>query len=177
MRTFGKITIPYQGLRFVPSELLENAGYTILCLAVWALFACVAAIAIKEVKLVSRYSMTGCVIAVLSPMWIANISFLQYPWGRSFFIAAMTQTVFPKGIFFLVLFFTIHSLWRLARVPRAGLDLQEAGLECLDHPAPQIRGFQRQGCCGQSFAALTAKVLDFYSRVFSKNAFSAACSA
>jgi ADP-heptose:LPS heptosyltransferase len=128
MRTFGKITIPYQGLRFVPSELLENAGYTILCLAVWALFACVAAIAIKEVKLVSRYSMTGCVIAVLSPMWIANISFLQYPWGRSFFIAAMTQTVFPKGIFFLVLFFTIHSLWRLARVPRAGLDLQEAGL-------------------------------------------------
>jgi hypothetical protein len=128
MRTFAKITIPYQGLRFVPSELLENAGYTILCLAAWALFACVAVIAIKEVELVSRYSMTACVVAVLSPMWIANISFLQYPWGRGFFIDAMTQAVFPKGIFLLVLFFIIHALWRLAKAPRVGLDLQEAGL-------------------------------------------------
>jgi hypothetical protein len=68
MRTFGKITIPYEGLCIVPSELLENAEYTILCLAAWAFFACVAVIAIKEVELVSRYSMTACVIAVLSPM-------------------------------------------------------------------------------------------------------------
>ena len=128
MRTFSKITIPYQGLRFVPSELLENAGYTILCLAVWALFAFVLLIAIREVGLVSRYSMAGCAIAVLSPLWIANISFLQYPWGRGFFISAMSQAVFPKGIFFLVLFFIIHALWRLAKEPRIGLHLQEAGL-------------------------------------------------
>jgi ADP-heptose:LPS heptosyltransferase len=128
MRTFAQITIPYQGLRFVPSELLENTEYTILCLAAWAFFACVAVIAIKEVELVSRYSMTACVIAVLSPMWIANISFLQYPLRRSFFIDAMTQAVFPKGIFFLILFFIIHALWKLAKAPRVGLDLQEAGL-------------------------------------------------
>ena len=128
MRTFGKITIPSQGLRFVPSELLESAGYTILCLAVWAFFACVVVVAVKELGLVTRPSVAWCGVTVLSPMWIAAISFLVYPWGRGFFIASMTQSIFPKGIFFLVIFFTIHALWKLAKEPQNGMVLQEAGL-------------------------------------------------
>ena len=47
MRTFAKFTLPEQGLRFVPSELLQNAEYTILGLAEWALLGCLAVYVIK----------------------------------------------------------------------------------------------------------------------------------
>jgi ADP-heptose:LPS heptosyltransferase len=128
MRTFGAITLPPQGLRFVPSELLETGGYTILCLAVWALFATVLMLAIKELGLISRLSMVLCGITVFSPMWIGTISYLLFPWGRGFFITLMSQSIFPNGTFFLVIFFTIHAVWKLAKVPQDRMALQEAGL-------------------------------------------------
>ena len=43
MRTYAKITIPQQGLRFVPKELLLANEYTALGIAIWALLACLAA--------------------------------------------------------------------------------------------------------------------------------------
>jgi hypothetical protein len=39
-----------------------------------------------------------------------------------------TESIYPHGIFFLVVFFTIHALWKLARTPRDRMVLQEAGL-------------------------------------------------
>jgi len=128
MRTFGAITIPYQGLRFVPTELLESVVYTILCLGLWAFVACVIVVVVNELGLVSRSSMLLCVIIALSPVWIATISFLLNPWDRGFFVTWMNQSIFPKGIFFLVVFFTIHAVWKMAKAPKDAMALQEAGL-------------------------------------------------
>jgi ADP-heptose:LPS heptosyltransferase len=128
MRNFAAVHMAEQGFRFVPSELLETGGYTILCLAVWALFATVLMLAIKELGLISRLSIVLCGITVFSPMWIGTISSLLLPWGRGFFITLMSQSIFPNGTFFLVIFFTIHAVWKLAKVPRSGMALQEAGL-------------------------------------------------
>jgi hypothetical protein len=95
---------------------------------VWALLARLVVLAIKKLGLVSRQSIAWCSVAILSPVWIANISFLQYPWERSFFVILMSQVIFPKGLFFLVIFFTIQAVWKLIKTPRNGMALQEAGL-------------------------------------------------
>jgi hypothetical protein len=136
MRTFGKITIPREGLRFVPSELLQSAEYTLLGLAVWALIAFLAVNAIGKLGLHSRSSVALSAIAALSPLWITAIAFVRlYPWGLvnpakawSSLVVPMTQSIFPVGIFFLVVFFMIHAFWKLARTPESGMILQEAGL-------------------------------------------------
>jgi len=136
MRTFGTFTIPMQGLRFVPSELLLVSEYTILALAEWALLACFAVYAIKKLGLRSRSSIAASVIAILSPMWIGVIAFLKlYPWGIvrpgiawGAEVIPMTESIFPHGLFFLVVFFILHALWKLARTPRDQMALQEAAL-------------------------------------------------
>jgi hypothetical protein len=136
MRTFGKFTIPAQGLRFVPSELQLSAEYTALGLAEWALLACLAVYAIKKLDLNSRWSIAGSVNATLSPLWIAAIAFVWlYPrggadpsWVWRSVVMPMTESILPHGIFFLVVFFTIYALWKLARMPQNQMALQEAGL-------------------------------------------------
>ncbi len=124
MRTFGKITIPAQGLRFFPSELLIGAEYTILAVTEWALLATFAVYAIKKLDLRSRSSMAIMVAAALTPMWIGDIAFLkEYPFGIvkaakewTAVVIPMTESIFPHGLFFLVVFFTGYALWKLVRV-------------------------------------------------------------
>jgi len=136
MRTFGKLTIPEQGLRFVPSELLRSAEYTMLGLAVWALLACITASAIQKLELHSRSSIALSVFAILLPLWIAAIAFMRlYPSGVvnprrawSSLVIPMTQSIFPRGIFFVVIFFIAQALWKLAKEPQNGMALSEAGL-------------------------------------------------
>jgi len=136
MRTFGKITMPEQGFRFVPSELLQSAEYTALGLAVWALLGSLAVLAVKKAALRSGSSIAAAVVAVLFPLWIAAIAFARmFPMGLvnprrawSSVVIPMTQSIFPQGIFFLVVFFVIHALWRLVREPGNRLAVQEAGL-------------------------------------------------
>jgi len=136
MRTFGKITIPQQGLRFIPLELLQSVEYTILGLAIWALLATVAVSAINKLGLRSRSSVALSSVAALTPLWIAAIAYLKlYAWGIvypgmpwRFLLTPITQSVFPTGIFFLVLVFAIHALWELLKAPENEMALQEAGL-------------------------------------------------
>ena len=136
MRTFGKITIPEQGLRFVPSELLESVEYTLLGLAIWALVASFAATVIKKRELNSRWPIVGTALAALLPLWIAALAFLKiYTLGIvnprrawSSIVLPVTQSVFPTGIFFLVLFFMAYALWKLAKTPGDDGSLQETGL-------------------------------------------------
>jgi hypothetical protein len=128
MRTFGKLTIPEQGLRFLPSEPLESTAYTILCVALWALFAYLVVFAIKKLGLNSRLAIVLSVITILSPLWITAISVINPDWARSFFIVPTNQFVFPKGIFFLVVLFTIRALWKFAREPKSEMFVHEAGL-------------------------------------------------
>ena len=84
MRTFGKITIPEQGLRFVPSELLLSSEYTLLGVAEWALLAVVAVYAIRKLRLSSRSSIVISVMACLTPLWIGVIAYPEgvYPYGN-----------------------------------------------------------------------------------------------
>ncbi|HXP80616.1 MAG TPA: hypothetical protein VN976_11980 [Verrucomicrobiae bacterium] len=136
MRTFGKITIPAQGLRFVPSELLICTEYTLLAVAEWALLATIAVYAIKKLDLRTRSSMAVAVTAALTPLWIGAIAFLViYPMGIAkaakewtSLIIPTTESIFPHGLFFLVVFFTGYALWKLARAPRDEMALQEAAL-------------------------------------------------
>ena len=136
MRTFGKITIPEQGLRFVPSELLQSAEYTALGLALWALLASLAVSAIKKLGINSRSSIAWTVVAGLSPLWIAAIAYVRlYPSGVvnlgrtwSSLVFPITQSIFPDGIFFILVGFILHALSKLKINPRDSGALQEAGL-------------------------------------------------
>ena len=136
MRTFAKITIPAQGLRFLPAELLETAEYTLLGLALWILLGSLAVAAIKKMGLRSRFSVVGAAMVALAPLWIAAAAFVRlYPLGVadprkawSSIVLPVTQSIFPKGIFFLVLFFIGHALWKLVKEPSDEMALLEAGL-------------------------------------------------
>ena len=137
MRTFAKITMSLQGFRFVPSELLEAMEFTLLGVTLWALVACVVVSAVKKLRLSSRLSIAVAAFASLSPMWVSALVFvILFPWGvvgdpgwaTRFLLIPLIQGICPKGIFLLVLFFTIHALWKLRRAPGSALVVQEAGL-------------------------------------------------
>jgi hypothetical protein len=136
MRTFAKITIPAQGLRFVPAELLLSAEYTALGVAVWALMARLAVAAIKKLELNSRASMVLTIFAVFFPLWVAAIAFVTlYPWGIvspsadwSSIVIPMTEPIVPHGLIFLVVLFTGHALWKLVKDTRDQMALLEACL-------------------------------------------------
>lgn len=136
MKTFGKITIPQQGLRFVPHELLQSGEFTILGLAMWALLATLAGSVIKRLELRSTASIAASVIAALTPFWAATIIFMKLHAWQSLhpgllWLAALiplTQAAFPTGIFFLVVLFACHALWQLIRAPQDEAALREAVL-------------------------------------------------
>ena len=137
MRTFGKITLPEQGFRFVPSELLEAMEFTLLGIALWALVACVTVSAVKKLGLSSRLSIAVAAFVSLFPMWISALVYVVlFPWGvvgdsgwaTRLLLIPLIQGICPKGIFFLVLGFTIHALWKLRRAQSSALVVQEAGL-------------------------------------------------
>lgn len=136
MRTFGKITIPEQGLRFVPSELLLSSEYTLLGVVEWALLAIIAVYAIRKLDLKSRSWIAISVMASLIPLWIGAIAYAkEFTWGIVLpgmawvsVILPMTQSIFPHGLFFLVVGFAIYALWKLAKNPLDQMALQEAGL-------------------------------------------------
>jgi hypothetical protein len=137
MRTFAKITMPEQGFRFVPSELLEAAEFTALSVALWALVASFAAYGITKLRLRSHWSIALTALVCLSPLWIAAVAFaILFPYGivinttwlTRLLVIPMTQVILPTGMFFLVVIFSIYSLWKLIRGPRSATVVQEAGL-------------------------------------------------
>ena len=137
MRTFGKFTIPAQGLRFVPSELFPAVGLAVVGLALWAFVGNIIVSAIKELHLKSQWSIAAATFGSLLPLLAAAVFFeVNYPWGvradpawaMSYLVGPLTQAIFPDGLFFLVLFFTIHALWKLRKTPGNVLAIQEAGL-------------------------------------------------
>ncbi len=136
MRTYAKITIPQQGLRFVPKELLLANEYTALGIAIWALLACLAAAAIKKLELRSRSSIAITVLAVLFPLWVAAIAFVTlYPWGIvnpsadwSTLVIPLTEPIIPHGLFFLAILFIGYALWKLVKEPRNQMAVLEAEL-------------------------------------------------
>jgi len=70
-------------------------------------------------------------------MWVSALVFaILFPrgvigdpgWAIRFLLIPLIQGICPKGIFFLVLGFAIHALWKLRRAPSSALVVQEAGL-------------------------------------------------
>ena len=137
MRTFAKATMPEQGFRFVPAELLEAAEFTLLSLALWALLGYLLVAAIRKLRLSSPLPMALAVLTVLSPLWLAVLLFvIKFPWGivtnpnwtTDFLLIPLTQAICPKGMFFLAVVFSVYAVWKLGKGPRSVLAVQEAGL-------------------------------------------------
>jgi hypothetical protein len=137
MRTFAKTTMPDQGFRFVPSELLEAVEFTALGVLLWAFLACLIASAIKKLRLSSKSSIAIIVFVSFSPLWIAAVVFartlpvrLVYEptWAVKYLVIPLTQAICPVGIFFLVVFFSIHAIWKVAKSSRSTLATQETSL-------------------------------------------------
>ncbi len=136
MQTFGKITIPAQGLRFVPAELLLAAEYTALGLALWALMARLSVAAIEKLELNTRPAIALTTFAVFFPLWVAAIAFVRlFPWGIvspdsawSTFVIPATEPIVPHGLIFILVLFTGHALWKLVKEPHNQMALLEACL-------------------------------------------------
>jgi hypothetical protein len=136
MRTWGKITIPAQGLRFVPSEMLLAAEHLLLGLAIWALLSRLAVSTVSRFDVKSPARIVAITVACLGPLWaLAFLYERMFPprlfntylkWGV--ISIPGTQGVFPKGILFLVAVFGVYALWKLAKAPGDDLRLQQAGL-------------------------------------------------
>lgn len=123
MQTFSKTTLAEQGLRFEPLELLQTVEYALLAMAFWWLIAFLNAMAIQKLQSKSRLWIAALALGNLVP-----VAIIVYPvWGLKllfdpllkFFpsqlfltsIAPEVQTIasqiiFPKGIFFLGVYFS-----------------------------------------------------------------------
>jgi hypothetical protein len=137
MRTFSKITLPDQGFRFVPAELLQAVEYTVLGVALWVLMASAMVAVIKRLNLKSGLSIAVTTVVCTSPLWLAAIAFVRmFPFGYTIepsrlaiiLVIPLTHAIFPLGIFFLVVWFALDALRRFIRAPRDGLVLQDLGL-------------------------------------------------
>ena len=136
MHTFAKITIPAQGLRFVPAELLLAGEYTALGVALWALMARLSVAAIKKLELNSRSAIVVTTFAIFFPLWVAAVAFATlFPWGIvspgspwSDFVIPVTEPIVPHGLIFVLVLFTAHALWKLVKEPRNQMALLEACL-------------------------------------------------
>jgi len=145
MRTFSKTTLAEQGLRFVPSELLQAVEYALLAMAFWWLIASLNAMAIQKLQSKSRLWVAALALGNLVP-----VAIIVYPvWGlkllfdpllkfvpSQLFLASIapevqtiaSQIIFPKGIFFLGVFFLIYAVWKLWRTRKWGAEIQGVAL-------------------------------------------------
>ena len=146
MRSVGKQFMADQGLRFVPSELLEVAEYAAVAMAIWYVLASLNALVIAKLKLNSRLWMALPLVVSMIPMALACAAFAKRAhWGmivntlafaRSFWESdgtrllfnSMTQVIFPTGIFLLVIFFIVSAIWNFWRSPATAITLQEIAL-------------------------------------------------
>jgi len=136
MHTFGKISIPAQGMRFVPRELLLASELLLLVFAEWALISRVVASSIQKWDLTSRWVIAGLAMAAFLPAWIGAIGYRWYypwtfdevPWAFHAVFSPMSEAVLPHGVFFPVPFFAAYALWKLVKAPRNEMALLEAML-------------------------------------------------
>lgn len=136
MRTFSKITMGDQGLRFVPSEMLQTAEYLVVSIALWIVLTTISVRAIQKFGLSSTRSVVLTTGASLAPLWIAALTFaLMFPFGESgdpswkgMMLGPLVQAAFPKGIFLLLVVFIAWALWKVQKASRTTTDVQEVGL-------------------------------------------------
>ncbi len=136
MRTYGKITIPFQGLRFIPKELSTSILGAILALVLWSLLARWSVGAIKKLRLNTLTSIAASTMLILTPLGIATyIHLMAYSNGRlnpirpwSFVVVPISESLFPNGVFFLMIAFTLRALWNLVKGSDHVAALQQAGL-------------------------------------------------
>ena len=124
MQRFGKYTTAYQGLRFEPAELLQSVEFTLLVMAIWTTIASLNVLVIKKLKLASLPAISLLLLSNLIPVWVV----VHAGWAANTSLFPVTQMLFPKGSFFLALFFAALALWNLWKDPGPGANVQEAAL-------------------------------------------------
>jgi hypothetical protein len=124
MRTFAKHTMMSQGFRFIPRELMSSIGLAALVMTFWFALAAVNTAAIKKRRFQSRF--TGMVL--LLDILIGAMIVLWVRGSDNFLSKFLGQAVFPKGLFFLGLFFIGQAVWKLWRDPESRAGLPEAAL-------------------------------------------------
>jgi hypothetical protein len=145
MRTFGKTTMPEQGFRFVPSELLRAVEYGALAIALWWLIAFLNTTAIKKLQSRSRLWLAALALGnlipaaiIIYPVWTSKLvldPLLNFFPNHLFLISialeiqtVANEIVFPKGILLIGVFFLIHAIWKLWRFREWNLEIQEGAL-------------------------------------------------
>jgi hypothetical protein len=137
MRTFSKITMPEQGMRFVPDELLNAALMALICVLAWGLYGRAISSAARKFNFTSGISMGAFVLLCFAPVIIGSFVFLRtFPNGlvrdpnlfSQLVTIPLTQVILPKGIFFLAVVFTAYALWQTLKPSRTLPDIQEAAL-------------------------------------------------
>lgn len=136
MREWGPRTMAAQGLRFSLGEFLEVAEYALLAVALWSTIASLNALAIKKLRLRSRFAIVTLVAFNLVPIAIIlntdwATKFLLLPLTKTLrlpgvsFISAFTavqdvvnQMILPKGLFLFGLVFAIQAVWKFWRYKR-----------------------------------------------------------
>ncbi len=124
MRTFGKRTMAGNGFRFVPSELIQTAGMAALTMLFWFGLAYINALAIKKRRSQPRIP----VMVGLLDLLILVIIYLKDRGPVNLLYVFLSQSIFPKGIFFLGLYFLGQAIWKLWRNPGSSHVLPEAAL-------------------------------------------------
>lgn len=137
MRTFGKITMPEQGMRFIPEELLNATLMALFCVLVWALFGRAISSSVTKFNLAPGVSLASVILLCFTPVVAASFVFLHTFPNRivrepsllsQLITIPLTQVILPKGMFFLAVAFTGYALWRTLKPTRILSDIQEAAL-------------------------------------------------
>ncbi len=124
MRTFGKYTIPSNGFRFVPQEMIHSALLALLSLALWYGIASANALAIERRRLQPR---TFFLVQIFNLLVILLL--IQRLFKTETFLSVLAaQITYPQGLFFLCLYFMAHALWKVWKSPTSSLAVPEAAL-------------------------------------------------
>jgi hypothetical protein len=124
MRTFSKRTMATQGFRFNPNELIPAVVMAALTILLWYLLGYLNALAVKKRRLQPRFAVMVGLLDILTAVMII----LHARGPANLLYIFLAQSIFPKGIIFLGLFFIGEAVWKLWRNPAFSSALPEAAL-------------------------------------------------
>ena len=124
MRTYGKHTMALNGFRFVPRELLSSLGIAAFSLTLWWIVAYANTMAISKFR---RHRKLSIPVLLLDVLVLASI-ILQARGEDNSIIVLLAQVIYPRGLALIGFAFVIHSIWKLWKSPKIGLELSEAVL-------------------------------------------------
>ncbi|HEV2521019.1 MAG TPA: hypothetical protein VGT24_01450 [Candidatus Acidoferrales bacterium] len=124
MKTFGMFMIPAQGFRFIPHEILQMTEMAALAVMIWLVIALANGMGIKMWK--SRPVLL--LLILLADLLLAYVSVFGANEWPHFVKRYLREAVFPHGLFFVALLFTLQAIWKLWQRKDYAQSLAEAAL-------------------------------------------------